>query len=226
MKKLLFAVLLLCAAILAAPFVFHPGGPQSGSQPTGLPWQIDILPEGKSRVFGITLGSSTLDDATACLGDAPQLAVVAAAGQAGSMEAYFERGSQGVLAGKIILVAEMPDSQLLDIQKRAVKSEPQESGNRRYGLSAEDRQAAGRAAVRTITFIPGARLDARIVEDRFGRPGERLVVGDVEHFLYPDKGLDLALSKEGKSLLQYVAPARFAYLREPLVKAAATPAPK
>lgn len=221
MKKLLFAVLALCAAILAAPFVFHPGSGQPATQAIGMPWQIDVLPEGKSRVFGLTLGSSVLDEATTRLGDEPQLAVVATSGQAGAMEAYFDHASLGVLTGKIIVVADMPDNQLLEIQKRAVKIEPQESGTRRFSLALADRQAAGRAPIRTITFIPAGKLDGQTVLDRFGRPGEKLAVGDVEHFLYADKGLDLALSKEGRSVLQYVAPARFARLREPLASAAA-----
>lgn len=225
MKKLLFAVLALCAAILGAPFIFPPGSSQPATQAISMPWQIDVLPDGKSRVFGLTLGSSPLDEATARFGDAPQLAVVAASGQAGTMEAYFDHVSLGVLTGKIIVVAEMPDSQLLDIQKRAQKTEPQESGNRRFSLSAEDRLAASQAPVRTITFVPAAKLDAQVVQDRFGRPGERLAVGEVEHFLYAEKGLDLALSKEGKAVLQYVAPARFAGLREPLLHAATAPAP-
>ena len=202
MKKLLFAVIAMCAAILAAPFIFPPGSSQPATQAIGLPWQINVLPGGKSRVFGLTLGSSVLNDATAAFGDAPQLAVVAASGQAGAMEAYFDHVSLGPLTGKVIVVAEMPDSQLRDIQKRAQKTEPQETGNRRFSLSAEDRQAAGKAPVRTITFIPAAKLDAQVVHDRFGRPGERLAVGDVEHFLYADKGLDLALSREGKAVLQ------------------------
>ncbi len=219
MNKLLIAVLLMSAAIVAAPFLFHPGDKPAVTQTPGMPWQIEVLPEGKSRVFGLTLGSSVLNEATAAFGDAPQLAVVASSGQAGSMEAYFERVALGPLTGKIIVVVNMPDARLLDIQKRADKTEPLESGNRRFSLAAEDRQAAGLALVRTLTFVPAGKLDAQVVQDRFGRPGERLAVGDMEHFLYPDKGLDLALSREGKAVLQYVAPAGFAKLREPLLRA-------
>ena len=42
----------------------------------------------------------------------------------------------------------------------------------------------------------------------------------LEHFLYPDKGLDLVLDSKGKEVLQYVAPADFARLRAPLGKLA------
>ena len=54
MKKLLFAVIAMCAAILAAPFIFPPGSSQPATQAIGLPWQINVLPGGKSRVFGLT----------------------------------------------------------------------------------------------------------------------------------------------------------------------------
>ena len=37
------------------------------------------------------------------------------------------------------------------------------------------------------------------------------------HLLYPMQGLDVMVDKDGKELLQYVAPQQFAHLRDPLV---------
>jgi hypothetical protein len=37
----------------------------------------------------------------------------------------------------------------------------------------------------------------------------------VEHWLYPEKGLDLMLNDSGKEVLQYVAPREFATLARP-----------
>ena len=62
-------------------------------------------------------------------------------------------------------------------------------------------------------------MDEAIILQRFGTPAERIRQGEtLEHFLYPDKGLDLVLDSKGKEVLQYVAPADFARLRAPLGK--------
>lgn len=220
MKKLVYATVAVSLVILAIPF-FH--RPESGPKPADgmLPWQVEPLPGGKSRVFGVVLGETSLDEAGARLGDAT-VAVIAASGEAGSLEAYVEKASFGFISGKVLMTADLPPEQLKAMQQRAVKAEPQESGNRRFTLAAEDRQAAGKAPVRALAFFPDGRLEEQALLERFGRPGERLSAGDTQHFLYADKGLDVALTTKGKAVLQYVAPARFALLREPLLKASAT----
>ena len=92
---------------------------------------------------------------------------------------------------------------------------------RKYILHHDDLALAWRAPIASVTFIPAASLDEQTVLRRFGAPAERIRVDErVEHFLYPDKGLDLALDSKGKEVLQYVAPRQFARLREPLIKVA------
>lgn len=217
MKKAILAILAICALVIAAPFLHRP---DASLAPTiGPPWQIEMLPDGKSRVFGILLDQSTLAEAGTRLDESPALAVVAAGGETGTLEAYFEQVRLGALTGKMILVADIPDDELRALQARAVKVEPQESGSRRFSLGTEDRQNALGLKVKAITFVPSARLERQTIVDRFGIPGETLTAGDAEHFLYPERGLDLALSAGGKAVLQYVAPARFALLKEPLGKA-------
>ena len=44
--------------------------------------------------------------------------------------------------------------------------------------------------------------------------------------LYPKQGLDVVVDKDGKELLQYVAPQQFARLREPLLAAPVENSPR
>ena len=62
---------------------------QSGGEPvTGLPWQIDRLPGGESRVFDITLGQTTLGEVIERHGDDEmKLAIIAAPQEVGTLEA-------------------------------------------------------------------------------------------------------------------------------------------
>ncbi|MBU0753186.1 MAG: hypothetical protein KJ787_10640 [Gammaproteobacteria bacterium] len=212
-------VILAVVTILAfLPQLFRSGGGNSiGPVPEGLPWQIDIQPDGRSRVFGLTLGRSTLDDARNRFKLGPQVAVVTAPGEQGSLEAYFESVTAGFVTGKIILTLDVPPETIAELRRRAAKTEYMESTTRKSTLSAEDGPLADRAPIRSIAFIPSAGLDEAAILQRFGAPAERLSVGEhIEHFLYPAKGLDVVLNAKGKELLQYVAPADFYRLRQPL----------
>jgi hypothetical protein len=191
----------------------------------GLPWQIQILDNGGSRVFGLEPGRSTLDDARMRFGDNMKLGIVAAQGEPGALEAYYDSVMAGPILGRMILVAKLDPDTLAQLRERSVDRTHMNDSTFRYVLAPDDLPAALRAPIAGITFIPAADLDAEMVQKRFGAPQERLRVNaHIEHFLYPERGLDLVIDTEGKEVLQYVAPREFARLREPLLRKAA-PAP-
>ena len=92
------------------------------------------------------------------------------------------------------------------------------TGKRKVALSGEDKTAAMHTPIATITYLPKVNLDAVIVEKRFGQPSEKIKEQgtDIEHWLYPEKGIDIALSDEQKDVLQYTLPSRFDSLVAPL----------
>ena len=210
--------LAILAVLLAAPLLFvEREAGQSEMPAEGLPWLIERLSEGNSRVFGLSPGISTLDDARARFGPDVQVAMIVAPGESGSVEAYYESVTAGSIAGKMVLALESTLAQREAMLKRALRAEYMESATRRVELAAIDLQALNKARVTAIAFIPAAHLSEEIVLQRFGPPAERIRSGEhIEHFLYPEKGLDLRLDAKGKEVLQYVAPRDFARLREPL----------
>ena len=217
--KILIPILALALAVFLAPLIFRPGGGDAVKPPDeGLPWQIVMLDNGGTRVFGLTLGSSTLNDARIRLGDAPQVAVIGRREEPGSLEAYFESVRLDFLTGKMIITADLPQATVDAMRQRAVKTDYMESTTRRSTLNPSDLDLALNAPIRAIAFIPSVNLDEATVLQRFGQPAERIHgSATAEHFLYPAKGLDIVLDSQGKELLQYVAPRHFAVLREPLL---------
>lgn len=222
MSRLLKSILLFIAIVvvlLAAPLLFiTDDGGQRRQVEEGLPWQIEVLADGRSRVFGLTLGSATLDDARERLGPDAQVAMIIAKGETGSVEAYHDSVTAGFVTGKMILTLETTLAQRDEMLKRAVKAEFMESTTRRITLADADLLALRKAKISAIAFIPSANLSEDIVLQRFGTPAERIRSSEhTEHFLYPDKGLDLRLDSKGKELLQYVVPSEFSRLRDPLL---------
>ncbi len=188
--------------------------PENNRPVTGLPWQIEQLEDGNTRVFGITPGRTTLGEALQQLGNDMELAIIAAPDKAGTLEAYFSHYASGPITGKLMLVMDVTPATLAAMRKRAF----QDRGTRRYRLHPDDLPDAFRSTIRAIDFMPSYNLDEDIVYARFGRPAETIQVNEQQkHLLYPDKGLDLILSTEGREILQYLSPAGFSAHREQIV---------
>jgi len=215
-----FVGLLIVMLVAVGLLFFTTGeqhGEQDGSEPvTGLPWQIEQLPDGDTRVFGITPGRTTLGEVIERLGNDLDLAIIARPREAGTLEAYYSHYSAGPITGSLILVLDVTADTLLALRARAF----QDGGTRRYHLHPDDLPAAYKAAIRAITFLPSFGLDEAIVRARFGAPAEIIQVdAQQNHWLYPERGLDLVLNEDGKDLLQYLSPREFGAHREHLEQA-------
>jgi hypothetical protein len=216
--KIIFAVLAVIIAIVVAPMFLSPSPDKLTGKPVeGLPWQVEALPDGNSRVFGLTIGASTLADARKRFGGDLELAIVAAPGETGAVEAYFPDVTMGAVTGKLIVTVDIATAPLNQMRQRAKKGEYMQSNTKKWTLDQNDLPTVEAAPIRALAFIPSINLDEQIVLQRFGQPTERIRSSDhTEHFLYPERGLDLILDTDGKELLQYVAPRRFAEVHDPL----------
>ena len=182
------------------------------------PWQISVQPDGKTRVFGITLNQSRLLEATKVLGSDYELGLFEADNQPLSLEAYFREVTLGGISGKFILTLQAQQVELMNLRDQAVKRKVLGSGVKRYTVTYADKTRLLEKPITSLAYIPYINLDEEIIKSRFGMPAERIVVDEKrQHLLFPELGLDLLLDQEGKELLQYVAPAEFAKLRQPLL---------
>ncbi len=212
----LFSLLLFLTLIIGAYLSLKPRGESYTTTVQGFPWQIETLPDGYSKVFGIRPGEDTLEQARAQLGPGPQLAIISSGAEDYSLEMYYDRYTAGVLSGKLVLTGQLPAEQLMQMAERSTRTGHLKTGARKLRLHADDLPRAWQAPVQAIAFIPAARLDRPTAIRRFGTPAETIADGSKTHLLYPDKGLDLMLNEDGKSVLQYVAPREFFRLRDPL----------
>ncbi len=221
--KFALSVIALILAALVIPFLIPGIGKQAGVDPNvNLPWQIEIDGQGGSRVFGIRPGQQTLAEVRAVLGGEPEIAIIAAPDEVGSIEAYYAQLPLGFVMARVILTVEAAPEVIAAMRERALKAEHMESTTRKIRLHPDDLTAVGAMQVKAVSVIPTVNLDEATIVQRFGQPAERLPVSDKRtHLLYPERGLDVVVDADGKELLQYVAPRDFALLREPLLKAAA-----
>jgi hypothetical protein len=226
--KFAFYLVALVLLALIVPFFIPGAGQQAGVDPnSNLPWQIAVDGQGGSSVFGLQPGVSTLGDVRRKLGDEIEVAIIAEPNEIGTLEGYYAQVPLGFVLAKMVVTVDVPDAAISAMRERALKAKHMDSTTRRITLHPDDLAAAEQLRVRAIAVIPTTNLDEATIIQRFGEPGERIVVSDKRtHLLYPAQGLDVLVDQGGKELLQYVAPRDFARLREPLLAAAADNAPR
>ncbi len=214
--KIFFAIFILLAVLLASyPFLLD--DPEGSETVTGLPWQIDVLPDGSTQVFGLQIGSSRLSDAIKILGSDMELAIIAATDETGNLEMYYGHYRAGLLSGKLVLQTDISEQKIKNWRDNASKSEYMATGKaKKYMLSPDDLPKVLNEVIIGLTFIPAVNLDEEVILARFGEPDQRIQSNGAIHYLYPDKGLDVVYHEESKEILQYVTPDAFLQLVQPL----------
>ncbi|MDT8281528.1 MAG: hypothetical protein RQ982_01805 [Gammaproteobacteria bacterium] len=219
--KIFFTLFALVAVLLAGyPFL---DSSEKSETLSGLPWQIEIQADGSTQVFGLHIGVSRLSDAVAALGSDYELAIIAAtsavsADQTGNLEMYFGHYQSGLLSGKMVLLADSSEQSIKRWLQNEIKSDYMASGQaKKHSLSSDDLPEVLNEVITGITFIPAINLDEKTLLSRFGAPQQIIRSADVTHYLYPEKGLDIALYEKSKEVLQYVSPTAFQQLVKPLL---------
>jgi len=210
----------------------RPGGAEAAlpvaADGPGLPWQIALLDDGGSRVFGIDLGRTPQAEAAERLRTELAWAVIAAPGEAGALEGFADNFQAGFVSGRLVLATEVDPARIARWRERLGRGEVYEGGSRRQPIAADATVAAEAASepVVALSFVPAVNLAEATLVQRFGAPAERLPGADGEwQLLYPARGLAIALPAQGRPLLQYVAPRDFERrLRAPLLASAASAA--
>jgi hypothetical protein len=216
-KVLLLVVATLGLAALILPVMRPPGGEAVLGQ--DLPWQIQPTSTGTIEVFGLTLGESTVADAVDKIGRRYELGLFREPDGRLSLEAYFRDAVLGGLNARIVTTADLDPAALEQLLDDAGPGERLANGTRRYPVPEAHTATALAAIITTLTYAPYVELDDALVRERFGPPAERIALEDGDHWLYPERGLDLILRQDGKSILQYLPPRDFDRLRSPLRQA-------
>lgn len=215
MKK----IIIISAGVLLILF-FMVNKKAGNGQPVvqAYPWQVNELPGGRSRVFGVVLGETSLKEVDVILKSIPTVALFEANGKL-SLEAYYKNVLLGGLIGSFIFTLQAEDKQLNAIKKESSKTKRAEDNGIRYELDKPSSDKLKSFVVKNLIYIPTVQLDEETIIKRFGEPSYKIKLETKEvgwHYLYKEKGLDLIYKEEGKEVLQYVLPKDFNALFEPL----------
>ncbi|MDH5785118.1 MAG: hypothetical protein OEZ16_05835 [Chromatiales bacterium] len=217
-ERYTFVGVLLFSIVAVGLGIMLPG--EQKEKPLYLPWMIEKTEGGSIRVLGLELGKSTLYEAQQRFQEVYEVTLFAHPDGSKVVEAYFDQTALNGFRARVVLVMKVSPEQLEDFYQRGVRIATLGSGTRKVTLADTDLKLLTSMPFDGLTYIPRANLTAELVEARFGTPAQRIrkegKEGVVEHWLYPEKGLDLSLHENGKEVLQYVVPTHFEELRKPL----------
>ena len=216
-KKILPWLLISILVILAVAIMF-PAGKNKQTPPT-LPWDITIDSNGNTKVFNLTLNQNTLSDAQKEFSKEAKISMFVSPQGGYTVEAYFERLYISGIRADLILTLDITQKVAAQMFERGRRLSQLGSGEKKITLDQADHGSVVEAVISHITYLPAANLDAELIQHRFGKPDKRHTEpSGIIHWLYPDKGLDVALNPEGKEMLQYTSPAHFDRILEPLMQ--------
>ena len=178
----------------------------SQQPPAPMPWQITIMPDGKSSIFGIHLGTTTYNHTKELFHEFGKIAVFAQEGKPSTVEAFFDSVHLGGITGKLVLNLDVPEPQIIEMMSRAYKARLQDSGAHRYELRNSDNASVVNAPIIAITYVPSVKLDADIARFRFGEPGsisQDTLDANTTIWNYPLTGLTIRINEHEKTVLQY-----------------------
>lgn len=179
-----------------------------------LPWDITVHPDGTSSVFGLNLDKDSLLEFKRLYDKKADLAIFLDPDKHATLEAYFGSTDVGALTANVALVAKADQKLLQDwIKNNRESPDPTPSGAWKYSMSDAEMREAQNFPVESITYKPATDYSVDLIERRFGKPAQTIVVdAQTQFWLYPSKGLVITVNPEGKDLLQYISPKDFARL--------------
>ncbi len=220
MERKIFLTVLIGSLLFILIALMIPG--RRVDQDPKVPWKIKTDGQGNSMVFGLELGKSPLVNAQKIFEDAGEVNLMIGKTGNKTVEAYFDRIFLNGLRGNFVLTLGLEPDTIEEMYHRGLRLSALDSGNKKVSLSPDDLRAVGQAPIVHITYLPGTDLSEELLTERFGKPDQILPEPEsgIRHWLYPDKGLDIAVDPERKEVFQYVRPADFKRLiDEPLINA-------
>ena len=207
-RKIALSILALTLLAIGIAIIM-PGGRQVDTDPK-LPWLIGVNADGSSTVFGLTLGKSSVADARKLLEEEGEVTLFMDPDGGLTIEVFFERVVLSGLKADMVMTVDLTQQEMQPLYDRGIRLSKLGSGERKVTLRPEDIDAVVAAPIHHLTYLPVANLDSDLIESRFGTPAQRIDdESGASHWLYPEKGLDIAVDPERKEVFQYVAPKDF-----------------
>ncbi|MGM0553931.1 MAG: hypothetical protein ACQETK_09095 [Pseudomonadota bacterium] len=199
-----------------ALYLFYLPSQVQNRQFEDLPWQVQVVDPGRTRVLGITLGETTMAGFQARMTEqtgrlvVPEIRLFVDSDGTRTLEAYYVNVRIPPFEANLILQLDLREADLDRLEAETTSERPMPSGARRYGLSDAALGSLGDVPIVEMSYIPRASWTLELLRERFGEPARQLRIdADHEYWLYPDQALAILVPRRGRMLMHYVTRERW-----------------
>ncbi|MCW8853577.1 MAG: hypothetical protein OQK72_02640 [Gammaproteobacteria bacterium] len=164
-----------------------------------MPWNIQILENGSSRIMGITLGKTNIQDAHQIFAHFSETRLVTSNSKTVLLAHFDELNLAGLLA-EIDLIYDISETDLEKVRQQAVDTKQGQ-----YQLVRESMlMDLLTTPVKQLIYKPYIDYDNNMISQRFGEPEEReSITESTEKLIYPALGLVIYLNTDGPEKFIY-----------------------
>jgi hypothetical protein len=175
------------------------GGHQTQRHPSYTPWNIDILENNKIRVFGVTLGKTTIQDANQIFASFPETRLVEKDEKLKLLAIYHELQFGGLVAD-IELSYNLDNDELKKLKD--VATTDAQSGHLR--LPEDIEMTLLSTNISKLVYKPSVDYEIDTILQRFGTPkSEQTISGNVTRWIYSESGLDILINQNDLDIFTY-----------------------
>jgi len=169
-----------------------------------MPWQSYINDQGKTVVFGLTMGESTLAESMRLFGTEVKASLFEDVDQKKTLEVFFSSTKVGGISAKVILNLALTNQQFDYLNNNIKESGVMPTGNKKTSFNKAGEASMFTLPIESLTFIPSADLSPDTITGLFKQPESvNLVESGVEYWHYPGKGLRIIVDQENKEILEF-----------------------
>lgn len=167
-----FIGVLVVALIVMAIALSIPGREHDKSK--DLPWLITPTETGLIKVFGLTIGHSTLKQTENKFQEPAEVSLFERGeDKQRVVEAYFDRVLLASIKAQVIVVMDVPEQGLERFYKGGTRIAKMGNGERKVTLNSADLELLYQMPIRSMTYIPKAKLAGELITQRFGEPQQK-----------------------------------------------------
>lgn len=218
-SKIYWGVGIMSVLLLVGTY-FLPGKPGRADD---VPWHIEHPTPTSVRIFGLTLGEASTNDAADRFREEGKPSLFKSSADKLVAEVFFEQVELAGMRSKIVVTIAVPEAELKEMYERGLRMAAIGSG-KKITMTPDDIARLRTLPISSLTYMPGVRVEEAMFLKRFGQPVMRIKEkkSGAVHWLYPQNGLDITLGEGEKPLLQFVPPKDFDRLLTPLKESGET----
>ena len=213
-------ITLLAAALVVGLGAWWALSPNT-STPTkveNLPWQVQVLPDGTTQAFGVSVGQVTFRQLAEHLRSVPELAVFETPTGERTLEGYYGKKRLGVFEAKIVGELQADKATIDRFVESHTERKPQPTGTCRYELAEKNVLEANNFLVKYLIYIPVVDYSTEQIQQHFGTPMNTVKTGErVTWWLYRAKSLIVMQDNDGTEIFYYSTLADYAALEQRLL---------